>query len=68
MNLLTAASAVDGHVIGEDAIFEQVVTDTRELHGGELFIALQGDRFDGREFVQDAKRSGAVAVMANQQL
>ena len=68
MNLLTAASAVDGHVIGEDAIFEQVVTDTRELHGGELFIALQGENFDGRDFVQDAKRSGAVSVMANQQL
>ncbi|MBO67187.1 MAG: UDP-N-acetylmuramoyl-tripeptide--D-alanyl-D-alanine ligase [Acidiferrobacteraceae bacterium] len=68
MNLLTAASAVDGHVVGDDAVFEQVVTDTRELSGGELFIALQGKRYDGRDFAQDAKRSGAVAVMANQQL
>jgi UDP-N-acetylmuramoyl-tripeptide--D-alanyl-D-alanine ligase len=68
MNLLTAASAVDGRVVGDDAIFEQVVTDTRELHGGELFIALQGEYFDGQDFAQDAKRSGAVAVMANRQL
>lgn len=68
MNLLTAASAVDGHVVGDDAVFEQVVTDTRDLHGGELFIALQGEHFDGQDFAQDAKRSGAVAVMANRQL
>ena len=68
MNLLTAASAVDGRVVGDDAVFEQVVTDTRHLHGGELFIALQGEHFDGQDFAQDAKRSGAVAVMANRQL
>jgi len=68
MNLLTAASAVDGRIVGNDAIFEHVVTDTRELHGGELFIALQGEHFNGQDFVQDAKRSGAVAVMANRQL
>ena len=68
MNLLTAASAVDGRVVGDDAVFEQVVTDTRDLHGGELFIALQGEHFDGQDFAQDAKRSGAVAVMANRQL
>jgi UDP-N-acetylmuramoyl-tripeptide--D-alanyl-D-alanine ligase len=68
MNLLTVASAVDGRVVGDDAVFEQVVTDTRDLHGGELFIALQGEHFDGQDFAQDAKRSGAVAVMANRQL
>ena len=68
MNLLTAASAVDGRVVGNDTIFEHVVTDTRELNGGELFIALQGEHFNGEDFVQDAKRSGAVAVMANSQL
>ncbi len=68
MNLLTAASAVDGRVVGDDAVFEQVVTDTRELHGGELFIALKGEHHDGQDFIHDAKRSGAVAVMANRQL
>ena len=68
MNLLTAASAVDGHVVGDDAVFEQVVIDTRDLHGGELFIELQGEHFYGQDFAQDAKRSGAVAVMANRQL
>ena len=68
MNLLTAASVVDGHVVGGDAVFEQVATDTRKLQGGELFIALQGNRFDGQDFVAEAKRSGAVAVMANRQV
>ena len=40
MNLLTAASAVEGRLVGNDVDFERVVTDSRELSGGELFVAL----------------------------
>ena len=51
MNLLTAASAVEGRLVGNDVDFERVVTDSRELSGGELFVALKGENFDGHEFV-----------------
>lgn len=55
MNLLTAASAVEGRLVGNDVDFERVVTDSRELSGGELFVALKGENFDGHEFVAKAK-------------
>lgn len=40
-----------------------VSTDTRLLQGGELYIALVGDRFDGHDYVQQAAEKGAAAVM-----
>ena len=58
MNLLTAASAVEGRIVGNDVDFERVVTDSRELSGGELFVALKGENFDGHEFVAQAKKLG----------
>ncbi len=36
-----------------------VSIDSRTVSAGELFIALQGDRFDGHDFVPDAIRKGA---------
>ena len=49
MNLLTAASAVEGRLVGNDVDFERVVTDSRDLSGGELFVALKGENFDGHK-------------------
>ena len=34
--------------------FRAVVTDTRALQGGELFVALRGERFDAHDFLADA--------------
>ncbi len=40
-----------------------VVYDSRMVKGGELFVALKGEKFDGRNFIEDAITRGAVAVM-----
>lgn len=40
-----------------------VTTDTRDLEPGSLFVALQGDRFDGHDFVETAINRGAVAAV-----
>ena len=37
--------------------------DSREVRGGDLFVAIVGDRFDGRSFVGQAVERGAVAVL-----
>jgi UDP-N-acetylmuramoyl-tripeptide--D-alanyl-D-alanine ligase len=42
---------------------ERVGTDSRRAQAGELFIAIQGDRFDGHDFLPDVCRKGAAAVM-----
>jgi len=43
--------------------FTGVSTDTRRLRGGELFVALRGDRFDGHEFLAEARRRGAAGAV-----
>ena len=42
----------------------RVVTDTRSLRAGDLFVALKGDAFDAHEFLVRAKMLGAVAAIA----
>lgn len=41
----------------------RVSTDSRQVRSGDLFVALSGPRFDGHDYVADAVRRGAVAVM-----
>ncbi len=42
--------------------------DSRQVTGGDLFVAVPGETHDGVSFVGDALARGAVAVMAEQQL
>lgn len=37
----------------------KVVTDTRNIHGGEIFFALKGPSYNGNEFAERALESGA---------
>ena len=43
--------------------FTGVSTDTRSLKGGELFVALVGERFDAHEFLTEAVAAGACGVV-----
>lgn len=65
--LVQAAEFVQGVLHGPDSGFEGVSTDTRTLRDGELFFALQGPNFDGRDYVEVAREAGAAgAVVASQ--
>jgi UDP-N-acetylmuramoyl-tripeptide--D-alanyl-D-alanine ligase len=46
----------------------RVHSDTRTLRAGDLFVALKGERFDGNDFLSQAKASGAVAALAERGL
>ena len=63
MDTKTAAQAVDGQLIGDNVAFRRVVTDSRALQTGDLFVALKGERFDGHEFVAAALAQGATAAL-----
>ena len=63
MDTDTAARAVEGQLIGENVAFRRVVTDSRTLESGDLFVALKGERFDGHEFVAAALAKGASAAL-----
>ncbi|MDF2874892.1 MAG: murF [Sporomusa sp.] len=45
--------------------FRGISTDTRTAQPGNLFIALEGERFDGHEFIAQAAGKGAVGVIVS---
>lgn len=48
-----------------DIFFSGLSIDSRTIGKGELFLALKGDRFDGHDFVQDALKTGAGAIISS---
>ena len=50
-----------GH--GDAVSFQRVHTDTRTIEPGDLFVALRGERFDGNDFLVEARARGAVAAI-----
>lgn len=46
----------------------RVHTDTRSLQAGDLFVALQGERFDAHTFLAQARAQGALAAVAERGL
>jgi UDP-N-acetylmuramoyl-tripeptide--D-alanyl-D-alanine ligase len=57
------AQAIGGRLIGADVTFRGVTTDTRGDCHGRLFVALQGERFDGHDYVASAAAGGAAALL-----
>ena len=39
--------------------------DSRKVKSGSVFIAIKGEKFDGHDFIDDAKNNGAVAIVTN---
>ena len=50
-----------------DVWVDRVHTDSRSLRAGDLFVALRGEKFDGSQFIAQAKAQGAVAVLCEPQ-
>ena len=63
MNLHEATQAMQGELIGDDAGFSGVSTDSRHIGAGELFFALSGENFDGHDFLAMAGERGAAAAV-----
>ncbi|MDC9714996.1 MAG: UDP-N-acetylmuramoyl-tripeptide--D-alanyl-D-alanine ligase [Gammaproteobacteria bacterium] len=48
--------------------FRDVCTDTRKRMDGALFVALCGDNFDAHDYVNQAQKMGAVALVVSQKV
>jgi UDP-N-acetylmuramoyl-tripeptide--D-alanyl-D-alanine ligase len=48
-----------------DRSFSGISTDSRTLRKGQLFWALKGETFDGHDFVREAIKKGAAAVVVD---
>jgi len=63
--LKQAAECMQGELQGDDRKFGGISTDTRTIRDGELFFALQGPNFDGRDYVRVASEAGAAGVVVS---
>jgi UDP-N-acetylmuramoyl-tripeptide--D-alanyl-D-alanine ligase len=67
---LEIAQAVGGGLVAKaEAIVNGVVTDSRSIRRGCLFVAIKGPNFDGHRFVREAfARGAAVALISDPSL
>lgn len=63
--LSLAADAMSGVLHGNNGPFDGISTDTRTISDGQLFFALQGPNFDGRDYVGQAKAKGAAGAVVS---
>lgn len=62
------AESTDGFLVGGDSEFGAVISDSRRMEAGALFVCLQGPRFDGHDFAEAAAAAGAVGLLANREV
>ena len=61
--LAAFAQSCAGRLVGADAGFSGVSTDSRTVNPGELFVALSGPRFNGEDYVAAAVARGAAGAV-----
>lgn len=64
VRLSDVASRVKGDLRGDGSIrVTEVAYDSREAGPGSIFVAIRGMKVDGHDYVERARRSGAVAAL-----
>ncbi len=63
-------AATGGKVTGSGKIarYGEIVTDSKQVKGNSIFVALKGERHDAHDFVGDAVRRGAACVIVHRSL
>lgn len=60
------ATATHGQLIGANIAFSRVITDSREITVGDLYVAIKGPNFDGHVFAEAAQLAGASAILVSE--
>jgi UDP-N-acetylmuramoyl-tripeptide--D-alanyl-D-alanine ligase len=68
LSLSEVARITSGTLRGEDRVVRGVSTDSRADLGGALFLALSGERFDGHDFVEQARARGALGLVVEREV
>ncbi|MCD2518064.1 Mur ligase domain-containing protein [Massilia sp. G4R7] len=64
--LAQLVGAIPGaQLVGGDAAFEGVSTDSRTVAAGALFVALKGETFDAHSFLEQVASRGVAAVVVH---
>ena len=60
------ADWVGGKVYGKSGFtVRHIVTDSRLVRGGDFFVALRGEQFDGHSFLGEAQEAGAAGALVS---
>ncbi len=63
------AEAVGGKLIGDGNLtVESITTDSRDVRKKSLFLAVNGEHFDGHEFIMSAVNNGASCVISEREI
>jgi len=70
LRLTDLAVTYGGTLLNPDCQFDRVSTDSRHTAKGDLFVALQGERFDAHQFLPEVatKAAGVVVSQINQNI
>lgn len=67
-SLAELQTPLEARLLGSDLTINAVSTDSRQLIGGELFVALVGENFDGHDYVSIAREKGAAALLVSREV
>lgn len=63
LNLSETASVLEAELEGENVRYVGLSSDSRNILPSSLFVAIEGERFDGHDFVDAAAEKGALAAL-----
>jgi UDP-N-acetylmuramoyl-tripeptide--D-alanyl-D-alanine ligase len=64
LTLADIAEMTGGELHGQDVAIERVERDSRAVQAGDLFLALQGERFDAHDFVPQVAGKASAALVS----
>ena len=65
MQTIPANQLLAGLTLAEPVTIRAVVTDSRKVEPGCVFVCFPGERVDGHDYAAGAYRSGAEYIVAN---
>ena len=64
MNIKNILDGVDYNGNIKDIAISSISYDSRKINRGSLFVAIQGDNFNGHDYIDEAINKGAIAIIA----
>ena len=52
---------------GPDTNILDLTIDSREVKNGDFFVAIEGNNYDGHDYIQESINSGALGILCNDQ-
>ena len=68
LHLSEVATMAQGELLGADDVINSISTDTRNLHKGDLFVALEGENFDGHKFIDESVEKIVRGVLVHKKI